>query len=68
MQMHKQKATTKKERHVADTAATWDDMIRDAESEIDHSKRRIARLEGIVRVCKRMSEAGEPFPGESVSR
>lgn len=43
---------------------TWEMAIEDAESEIEQAKQRIRRLEGVVRVCRRMAESGEPFPSD----
>lgn len=47
--------------------AGWKEVIQDAEREIDLARARITRLKGVVRVCQRMEQAGEPFPADTES-
>ena len=68
MQTHKRKASKNSKGDDDLEAATWQDVIRDAESEIVQARKRITRLEGVVRVCQRMAETGEPFPARELAK
>jgi hypothetical protein len=59
--MHKSNASTKHH------GPTWATVIEDAEAEICQARQRIERLQGVIRVCQRLKDAGQPFPASKES-